>query len=168
MQPMVFDKSIFKQYHEEYIQEKQVKSTVAPPISILSNTKTDSIDKLKGKSRETMLLKIEPNKIKSSSSFERFLGVMVTSNKVEDSRKLARMRCNNSIVRSYLKMDEDNMPYNHPHVSDFQMVRICSNNKTSCCNYEETQKIKDIFDENKRDVLVLIKKFKKVVTKLSK
>lgn len=105
----------------------------------------------------------------SSNSFEKFLQMYVGKGMTVDSRKLSEIRCNNTFVKSYIDMDEEDLTLmEFPNVADWKMVEICENNKTTCCNLKETQLIREIFEKTRNKARTLIKIYKKIVVKLCK
>lgn len=161
---VAFDESIFRAYNASSVSQEEV------------NVKSPSLKKIKdvgvkatSGSRDVRIL--HPPKIqvsKKKTALEKLLGVALTGGYTEDARKLVRTKCSNSIIRSYLQLDEEYPSYTHPRIADFEMVDVCENNKTSCCNRQEVLEIKKIFDDKRNKVRKLLKKFRKIVNKLGK
>ena len=158
-----FDESIFKAYNSSSMITKTVKSSPIPSKIIKGDIGVEA----SSGSRDIRMLKPETNKhSKKINPLEKLLGVAMTGGTFEDARKLVRLKCSNSMIRSYLQIDEEYPSYTHPRISDFEMVNICENNKTSCCNKQETLEIQSIFKKRQNIIRELLKKFRKIVYKL--
>ena len=180
-EPIIFDESIFKEYHEEFIPQKQVKIEIHAPvpsknretISKLESanpqmSKRLSIFKVKSEKNRGLILKPQLNK-KVKNSFEKMLQLYVGRGMSVDSRKLSEIRCNNTFVKSYIDLEEEEKTMmEHPRVAEWKMLEICENNKTTCCNMKENEQIRTIFNISRDKIKVLLPKFQKILLKLSK
>ena len=154
---VAFDESIFKAYSSSSMTSKSVKTR---PATI----EKDSGVQASSGERDIHMLQIQS--IPKKNPLEKILKVAMTGEGYEDARKLVRLKCSNSMIRSYINIDEEFPSYTHPRIADFEMVDICQNNKTSCCNRQETMEIRNIFKKKQDQVRAVLKKFKKVVEKL--
>ena len=162
---VAFDESIFKAYNSSSMMSKSVKTRPATSSEI---EKDSGIEATSG-ARDVHILKTKPIPKKTKNNpLEKLLKVAMTGEGFEDARKLVRLKCSNSMIRSYIDIDEEYPSYTHPRIADFEMVDICQNNKTSCCNKQETLKIRTIFQDRQNQVRQVMKKFRKILQKLGK
>jgi hypothetical protein len=162
---IAFDESIFRAY------TASTTSRAEPSVKLVSEskrTKESGVEVTSGVRNVRVLRSHENLDQKKPNSLEKLVSVMVTGGFPEDVRKLAVLRCSNSIIRSYLQIDEEFPSYNHPKLADFEMTEVCENNKTTCCNKQETNEIQKIFKEKQDRVREILKIFKKVVERVGK
>jgi hypothetical protein len=159
---VAFDESIFRAYNSATFTQKEVKTQPEEPQMDSGIEATSGV-------RDVRVLR-SPNllKKKRKTSLEKLLNVALSGNKREDARKLVLQKCSNSIIRSYLHLDEEYPSNAHPAVADYEMVHVCENNKTTCCNKQETFELKKIFEEKQNKIRTLLKTFQKIVNKLGK
>lgn len=160
---IAFDESIFRAYSASSMFQKQSRVKL---VSKAKKPKETGVEVTSGVRNVRVLRSPETKKETKHSSLEKLVSVMVAGGFPEDVRKLATLRCSNSIIRSYLQIDEEFPSYNHPKLADSEMNSVCENNKTTCCNRQETFEIKKIFKEKQIIVRTLLKKFKKIVDRL--
>lgn len=159
---IAFDESIFRAYNASSLSQKEANVKPASPKKI----KDVGIRASSG-SRDMRVLRSPGVHVsKKKTALEKLLGVALTGGFKEDARKLVRTKCSNSIIRSYLQLDEEFPSYTHPRIADFEMVDVCENNKTSCCNRQEVLEIKKVFDDKRDKIRTLMKKFRKIVIKM--
>jgi hypothetical protein len=159
---VAFEESIFKAYNSSALVQKEIKAKPINSKEIID----PGIEASSGLRDVRVLRSPSVKKKKRKTSLEKLLNVALSSDQSEDARKLVKLKCSNSIIRSYLHLDEEYPSNAHPVVADYEMVHICENNKTTCCNKPETFEIRKIFKEKQDKVHELLLIFKKVIDKL--